>query len=129
VPGNALKNVKASPTDPATLLTEKSPVPWAQPEQLTYIAEQVSHHPPSKKYIHSFTRFTRLISKLILASFPVTAFYAEHPMKKVSANAHIWTKSKFLGLSIAVHMVGQGVVSLHEHDEEYIVTFPSGYGR
>ena len=37
---------------------------------------QVSHHPP------------------------VSAFYAEHPNKKVSLNAHIWTKSSFLGLSI-----------------------------
>lgn len=44
-------------------------------------------------------------------------------------DAHIWTKSKFLGLSIAVLMVGQGCVSVLDHDEEYILTFPNGYGR
>jgi hypothetical protein len=59
----------------------------------------------------------------------VSAFYAEHPGKRITVNSHIWTKSKFLGLSIAVHMVGQGVVTLMDHNEEYIFTFPCGYGR
>lgn len=43
--------------------------------------------------------------------------------------AHIYTKSKFLGLSIGVHMVGQGSIYLLERNEEYLVTFPSAYGR
>lgn len=43
--------------------------------------------------------------------------------------AHIYTKSKFLGLSIGVHMVGNGSIYLLERGEEYIVTFPSAYGR
>ena len=30
---------------------------------------------------------------------------------------------------MAVHNVGEGVVNLLEHDEEYKATFPSGYGR
>ena len=34
-----------------------------------------------------------------------------------------------LGLAIGVEMVGQGVVTLVEHDEDYIITFPKGYGR
>ena len=38
----------------------------------------------------------------------VSAFYAEHPNKKICCTGHIWTKSKFLGLSIGVEMVGQG---------------------
>ena len=28
-----------------------------------------------------------------------------------------------------MHNVGEGVVNLLEHDEEYKATFPSGYGR
>lgn len=60
---------------------------------------------------------------------PVSAFYAECLSKKIQFNAHIWTKSKFLGMSIGVHNIGQGCVSCLEHDEHYIVTFPNGYGR
>jgi hypothetical protein len=39
----------------------------------------------------------------------VSAFYAEHPNKQICCTGHIWTKSKFLGLSIGVEMVGQGI--------------------
>lgn len=38
----------------------------------------------------------------------VSAFYAECLRKKIQFNAHIWTKSKFLGMSIGVHNIGQG---------------------
>ncbi|XP_063441837.1 oxysterol-binding protein-related protein 9-like isoform X2 [Mytilus trossulus] len=81
------------------------PVPWASKDNLSFIAEQVSHHPP------------------------ISAFYAEHFNKKISLDGYIWTKSKFLGLSIGVHMIGQGVISVIDHDEEYTITFPNGYGR
>ncbi|CAH1773458.1 unnamed protein product [Owenia fusiformis] len=84
---------------------EDGPIPWATKENVSFIGEQVSHHPP------------------------ISAFYAEHYNKKISIDGYIWTKSKFLGLSIAVHMIGQAVISVIDHDEEYIVTFPSGYGR
>ena len=51
--------------------------PWVEdPDALVFFGEQVSHHPP------------------------ISAFYAEHVKKQISLNAHIWTKSKFLGLSI-----------------------------
>ena len=30
---------------------------------------------------------------------------------------------------VAVHNVGQGKLTLMDHNEEYITTFPSGYGR
>lgn len=51
--------------------------PWLEDsDALVFFGEQVSHHPP------------------------ISAFYAEHPRKRISLNAHIWTKSKFLGLSI-----------------------------
>lgn len=49
-----------------------------------FVAEQVSHHPP------------------------VSGFYAECTERKMCVNAHIWTKSKFLGMSIGVTMVGEG---------------------
>lgn len=39
----------------------------------------------------------------------VSAFYAECISKKIQFNAHIWTKSKFLGMSIGVHNIGQGM--------------------
>lgn len=84
---------------------DDGPVPWAHRNNLTFIAEQVSHHPP------------------------ISAFYAEHYNKGISCCAHIWTKSKFLGLSIGVHNIGQGCISVQKYDEEYIITFPNGYGR
>nr|KAG5711752.1 hypothetical protein BaRGS_023516 [Batillaria attramentaria] len=59
----------------------------------------------------------------------VSAFYAEHYNKKIALDGYIWTKSKFLGLSIGVHMIGQSIISVLNHDEEYIFTFPNGYGR
>ncbi|KAL4236704.1 Oxysterol-binding protein-related protein 9 [Mactra antiquata] len=86
-------------------LNEDGPVPWATSNSLCFIAEQVSHHPP------------------------ISAFYAEHKDKRITLDGYIWTKSKFLGLSIGVHMIGQAVISLLDWDEEYIITFPNGYGR
>ncbi|CAL4080647.1 unnamed protein product [Meganyctiphanes norvegica] len=84
---------------------EGGPVPWATEKQLSFIAEQVSHHPP------------------------ISAFYAEHKAKNISFCGHIWTKSKFLGLSVCVLNIGQGCVCLVDRNEEYIINFPSGYGR
>nr|XP_037274841.1 oxysterol-binding protein-related protein 9-like [Rhipicephalus microplus] len=92
---------KAGVSDPVP----DGPVPWATTNDLCFIAEQVSHHPP------------------------VSAFYAEHAGKGICCCAHIWTKSKFLGMSIGVHNVGLGTIWFLRHDEEYTVNFPSGYGR
>ncbi|GAB1288738.1 Oxysterol-binding protein [Apodemus speciosus] len=86
-------------------LVSEGPVPWVSKNSVTFVAEQVSHHPP------------------------ISAFYAECFNKKIQFNAHIWTKSKFLGMSIGVHNIGQGCVSCLEYDEHYILTFPNGYGR
>ncbi|KAM4629760.1 oxysterol-binding protein-related protein 9 isoform 1-T1 [Polymixia lowei] len=90
---------------PPTETVSDGPVPWSSPNSVFFVAEQVSHHPP------------------------ISAFYAECLSKKIQFNAHIWTKSKFLGMSIGVHNIGQGCVSCLEHDEHYILTFPNGYGR
>ncbi|CAK8676002.1 unnamed protein product [Clavelina lepadiformis] len=92
-------------TSPSDKLVSDGPVPWAKSDQLSFLAEQVSHHPP------------------------VSAFYAEHKDSKMQFNGHIWTKSKFLGLSIGVHNIGQGCIRLMDRDEEYIINFPNGYGR
>uniref|UniRef100_A0A8C2V1L1 Oxysterol-binding protein n=1 Tax=Chinchilla lanigera TaxID=34839 RepID=A0A8C2V1L1_CHILA len=88
-----------------TELVSEGPVPWVSKNSVTFVAEQVSHHPP------------------------ISAFYAECFNKKIQFNAHIWTKSKFLGMSIGVHNIGQGCVSCLDYDEHYILTFPNGYGR
>ncbi|XP_012680810.1 oxysterol-binding protein-related protein 9 isoform X3 [Clupea harengus] len=101
-------------TDPAASVSpsvsfqepvSEGPVPGCGSNSVQFVAEQVSHHPP------------------------ISAFYAECLSKKIQFNAHIWTKSKFLGMSIGVHNIGQGCVSCLEHDEHYILTFPNGYGR
>ncbi|KAL8623993.1 hypothetical protein ACOMHN_040619 [Nucella lapillus] len=73
--------------------------------RLEYQAEQVSHHPP------------------------VSAFYFECPQKKICMNASIWTKSRFMGMSIGVSMVGRVTLSLLAHEEDYIFSLPSAYAR
>uniref|UniRef100_A0A674E819 Oxysterol-binding protein n=1 Tax=Salmo trutta TaxID=8032 RepID=A0A674E819_SALTR len=94
-----------SESEESTEPSSEGPVPWSSANSVSFVAEQVSHHPP------------------------ISAFYAECLSKKIQFNAHIWTKSKFLGMSIGVHNIGQGCVSCLEHDEHYILTFPNGYGR
>lgn len=53
VPG--ITNVESESNNPITLqknsenaLSEENPLPWTNPDQLVFLAEQVSHHPPSK---------------------------------------------------------------------------------
>lgn len=43
-----LKKIKENETDGQTPV-EDGPIPWCRRNQLTFIAEQVSHHPPSKE--------------------------------------------------------------------------------
>lgn len=52
--------------------------------RLHFVAEQVSHHPP------------------------VSGFYCECKERGMCVNAHVWTKSKFMGMSVGVSMVGEG---------------------
>ena len=54
-----------------------------------FVAEQVSHHPP------------------------VSGFYCECRERNMCVNAHVWTKSKFMGMSIGVSMVGEGRPASH----------------
>ena len=83
-------------------------IPYSSANHIQFLAEQVSHHPP------------------------ISAFYAEHLANKIQFNGQIWTKSKYLGLSIGVHNIGQGVITLLDgpgKGEEYRINFPSAYGR
>nr|XP_061789683.1 oxysterol-binding protein-related protein 11 [Nerophis lumbriciformis] len=73
--------------------------------QVRFVAEQVSHHPP------------------------VSGFYYECKEKRMCVNTHVWTKSKFMGMSVGVSMVGEGVLHLSEHDEDYVFTLPCAYAR
>ncbi|KAK3778498.1 hypothetical protein RRG08_024906, partial [Elysia crispata] len=73
--------------------------------RLIYTAEQVSHHPP------------------------VSAFYFECPSKKMKMNASIYTKSKFMGMSIGVSMIGKVCLLLEDLGEEYVFGMPSAYAR
>ncbi|KAK1876523.1 Oxysterol-binding protein-related protein 11 [Dissostichus eleginoides] len=75
------------------------------PYQVRFVAEQVSHHPP------------------------VSGFYAECQERRMCVNTHVWTKSKFMGMSIGVSMIGEGCLYLLEHDEEYTFTLPCAYAR
>ncbi len=52
--------------------------------RVRFVAEQVSHHPP------------------------VSGFYCECAERGMCVNTHIWTKSKFIGMSVGVSMVGEG---------------------
>lgn len=73
--------------------------------KVRFVAEQVSHHPP------------------------VSCLYCECKEKMMCVNTHVWTKSKFLGMSVGVSMVGEGVLKLMEYGEEYVFTLPSAYAR
>ncbi|KAG9345120.1 hypothetical protein JZ751_009663, partial [Albula glossodonta] len=89
--------------DPAR--TEPSGADTSGCYRVRFVAEQVSHHPP------------------------VSGFYCECQERRMCVNAHVWTKSKFMGMSIGVSMVGEGVLCLLEHDEEYVFTLPCAYAR
>uniref|UniRef100_A0A8C8SQE0 Oxysterol-binding protein n=1 Tax=Pelusios castaneus TaxID=367368 RepID=A0A8C8SQE0_9SAUR len=98
-------DTNSDPTEQTTLSGE--PETQVEPDYYTvrFVAEQVSHHPP------------------------VSGFYAECAERKMCVNAHVWTKSKFLGMSIGVTMVGEGLLSLLEHGEEYTFSLPCAYAR
>lgn len=72
--------------------SQASPDPAAAPPdpyQVRFVAEQVSHHPP------------------------VSGFYAECAERRMCVNTHVWTKSKFMGMSIGVSMIGEGEPPFH----------------
>jgi len=90
---------------PASSSSSPLPIPWCNETDLMFFAEQVSHHPP------------------------ISAFYAECAAKNISFIGHIYTKSAFLGMSVAVHNIGDGKITVLSVGEDYVLTFPSAYGR
>uniref|UniRef100_A0A673L1W7 Oxysterol-binding protein n=1 Tax=Sinocyclocheilus rhinocerous TaxID=307959 RepID=A0A673L1W7_9TELE len=100
-----LRTTSSSPAPAAAHSTQTASNEGLGSYQLRFVAEQVSHHPP------------------------VSGFYCECKERQICVNTHVWTKSKFMGMSIGVSMVGEGVLHLLEHDEEYVFTLPSAYAR
>jgi len=80
-------------------------LPWSNSNQLSFIAEQVSHHPP------------------------ISAFYLEHISKGIELSGFCRIKSKYLGLSVGVESIGNGVINLLKHNEQYLFTFPTAFVR
>ncbi|XP_052474085.1 oxysterol-binding protein-related protein 10-like isoform X2 [Carassius gibelio] len=100
-----LRTTSSSPAPAAAHSTQITSSEGLGSYRLRFVAEQVSHHPP------------------------VSGFYCECEEQQICVNTHVWTKSKFMGMSIGVSMVGEGVLHLLEHDEEYVFTLPSAYAR
>ncbi|XP_043821332.1 oxysterol-binding protein-related protein 10 isoform X2 [Dromiciops gliroides] len=73
--------------------------------KLRFVAEQVSHHPP------------------------VSCFYCECKERGMFVNTHVWTKSKFMGMSVGVSLVGEGILRLLDYEEDYVFTLPNAYAR
>jgi len=96
---------RPQPSAAETEPNKRGPVPWSNDGDVCFVAEQVSHHPP------------------------ISAFYAENKSKSIQFTAHIWTKSKFLGMSIGVENEGFGELELLDTNETYRINFPSGYCR
>jgi hypothetical protein len=72
---------------------------------LTYLAEQVSHHPP------------------------ISALYAENVQKGIAVEGWYYPRSKFLGNSVG--SMTEGVMKIHfkKRGEIYACTWPNVYGR
>ena len=58
--------------------------------------------------------FSTVVGKLTFRAvyFAVSAFYFESPEKQMCMNGSIWTRSKFMGMSIGVAMIGKGESSI-----------------
>uniref|UniRef100_A0A671KPL5 Oxysterol-binding protein n=1 Tax=Sinocyclocheilus anshuiensis TaxID=1608454 RepID=A0A671KPL5_9TELE len=92
-------------TTPPTAVSKEGTSCASDCYNVRFVAEQVSHHPP------------------------VSGFYAECQERQMCVNTHVWTKSKFMGMSIGVSMIGEGYLHLLEHGEEYTFSLPSAYAR
>uniref|UniRef100_A0A8D0AUT5 Oxysterol binding protein like 11 n=1 Tax=Sander lucioperca TaxID=283035 RepID=A0A8D0AUT5_SANLU len=63
------------------------------------------------------------------AQEPYQVRFVAEQERQICVNTHVWTKSKFMGMSIGVSMIGEGCLYLLEHDEEYTFTLPCAYAR
>uniref|UniRef100_A0A4W4HQ25 Oxysterol-binding protein n=1 Tax=Electrophorus electricus TaxID=8005 RepID=A0A4W4HQ25_ELEEL len=105
VPRERVRPLRTTGSSSAPLAPPPASANSSERYRLRFVAEQVSHHPP------------------------VSAFYCECKERRMCVNAHVWTKSKFMGMSVGVSMVGEGVLHLLEHDEQYVFTLPCAYAR
>uniref|UniRef100_A0A2K6TQT4 Oxysterol-binding protein n=1 Tax=Saimiri boliviensis boliviensis TaxID=39432 RepID=A0A2K6TQT4_SAIBB len=105
VPKDKVKPKRTAPHSPAGCHEHPMADDPSKSYKLRFVAEQVSHHPP------------------------ISCFYCECKEKRLCVNTHVWTKSKFMGMSVGVSMIGEGVLRLLEHEEEYVFTLPSAYAR
>ncbi|XP_032124363.1 oxysterol-binding protein-related protein 10 isoform X2 [Sapajus apella] len=105
VPKDKVKPKRTAPHSPAGCHEHTMADDPSKSYKLRFVAEQVSHHPP------------------------ISCFYCECKEKRLCVNTHVWTKSKFMGMSVGVSMIGEGVLRLLEHGEEYVFTLPSAYAR
>uniref|UniRef100_A0A2K5DHV0 Oxysterol binding protein like 10 n=1 Tax=Aotus nancymaae TaxID=37293 RepID=A0A2K5DHV0_AOTNA len=70
---------------------------------------------PSKSYK------LRFVAEASVPSPTISCFYCECKERDCA--------SKFMGMSVGVSMIGEGVLRLLEHGEEYVFTLPSAYAR
>lgn len=83
VPKDRVKPKRTSPHSPPIHEHPMADDP-SESYKLRFVAEQVSHHPP------------------------ISCFYCECKEKRLCINTHVWTKSKFMGMSVGVSMIGEG---------------------
>lgn len=84
VPKDRVKSKRTSPHSPVSCHEHPLADDPGKSYKLRFVAEQVSHHPP------------------------VSCFYCECKEKRLCVNTHVWTKSKFMGMSVGVSMIGEG---------------------
>jgi hypothetical protein len=90
------------------VLGEEFHAKWSDSKfgDLKLVAEQVTHHPP------------------------VSAVYFEDRKAHFCMNGHVYTRSKFMGNSVACIMEGQMQMYFTNRDaEEYTLTLPTAYAR
>nr|XP_026693668.1 oxysterol-binding protein-related protein 11-like isoform X2 [Ciona intestinalis] len=81
------------------------PIVDGEEHRVQFVAEQVSHHPP------------------------ISAFFMSCPDKGIKLESSIWTRSKFMNMSVGVMNVGEGILTLTPHNEVYTMTYPSAFAR
>lgn len=50
--------------DSKVKIIKEGPVPWCKSDQLTFVSEQVSHHPPSNTRHYSFVQIDKAHKKI-----------------------------------------------------------------
>ncbi|KAK2090203.1 hypothetical protein P7K49_031459 [Saguinus oedipus] len=83
VPKDKVKPKRTAPHSPASCCEHPTADDPSKSYKLRFVAEQVSHHPP------------------------ISCFYCECKEKRLCVNTHVWTKSKFMGMSVGVSMIGE----------------------